>query len=137
MMTSHMGGQVAVFYTCDFCGRVDIGHIHCSFSDVRSLVTYWSHWYISCVFWWSPVWSLCMCITREDLANTTKVSHHVCALFLACPLPWMGHLGGWTGTGKVFSPGLYIDMSLCKSIKLIMHCKVICLWCISGLGGPD
>ena len=32
------------------------------------------------------------CCQGGDLAHTTKVSHHVCTSFLACPLPWMGHL---------------------------------------------
>ena len=47
--SSHLGSRVAVLYMW-FCGHIDIVHIHCSFSDVRWLVTYWSHSYISGVF---------------------------------------------------------------------------------------
>ena len=35
----------------------------------------------------------CACASLGEIfIHITKVSHHVCALFLACPLPWMGHL---------------------------------------------
>ena len=51
-----------------------------------------SHCTISCLLWWLPGWLLCLCVTWGDFVHATKVSHHVCALFLACPLPWMGHL---------------------------------------------
>ena len=52
----------------------------------------WSHCAILCLFQWLPVWLLCLCVIRGDLVHTTKVSYHVCTSFLACPLPWMGHL---------------------------------------------
>ena len=51
-----------------------------------------SHCTISCLLWWSPGWLLCLCITRGDLVHTTEVGHYVCTWFLACPLPWTGHL---------------------------------------------
>ena len=37
-------------------------------------------------------WSLCLYVAWGDLIHTTKVSHHVCAGFLACLLPWIGHM---------------------------------------------
>ena len=45
-----------------------------------------------CLFWWLLGWSLCLCVTWGDLVHTIKLSHHVCTWFLACPLPWTGHL---------------------------------------------
>ena len=46
-----------------------------------------------CLCKWSPGWSpVPVYHSWEIFAHTTKVSHHICTLFLACPLPWTGHL---------------------------------------------
>ena len=74
--------------------------------------------YVLCLFWWLPGWSLCLCVTGEDLVHTTKVNHHVYTLFLAYPLPWTGHL--MVGQEQAGSP-LYVhnyEYVFCKQIKV-------------------
>ena len=77
-LAGRLGGCIATFHVC------------CQWSPGWS--PRWLHHYISCLFQQLPGWLLCLCIIWGDLVHTTKVSHHVCTLFLACPLPWMGHL---------------------------------------------
>ena len=74
-------GQVAVLYI-----------VHCQLPVIvfypsvlcwSPVLADWSHCTISCLLWWSPGWLLCLCITWGDFVHATKVSHHVCTLFLA------------------------------------------------------
>ena len=83
-------GQVAILYIVHCQSPVIV--FYPSVLCWLPVLAGWSHCTISCLLWWLPGWSLCLCIMGGDLVHTTKVSHNVCALFLACPLPWMGHL---------------------------------------------
>ena len=70
-------------------GHYFICHIVCA---VRQLVVA-GHLAIFYVYFGGCLAGCCACASPGgDLVHTTKVSHYVCALFLACPLPWMGHL---------------------------------------------
>ena len=135
--TGHMDGHhsfTVVLWT---------GHMTCYFIHFQMQGNWsprWSPHYILCLFWWLPGWSLCLCITWGDLVHTTEVSHHVYALFLACPITLDGSSGGQTGTGKVSLLSLYIYIYIyiyvfCEKIKLIMHCKLVCPCCLSAFGG--
>ena len=87
------------------------------FSNVRQLVTYWSCWYFSCVYWWSPGWLLCLCITREILYILPKLATMsvLCSWHVHC----LGRVIWWSDRNRqdLLSMSILMNMSFVNKVN--------------------